>query len=99
MNKLETLNGFVKRKSVEVRLGKIGVGGHNPVRVQSMTNTDTADVSGTVKQIKELADAGSELVRFTVEKDSMADAVPAIRKQLLDEGYEDTALIGDFHYN
>lgn len=99
MQKLETLNGFVKRKSVEVRVGKVGVGGHNPVRVQSMTNTDTADVKGTVKQIKELADAGSELVRFTVEKDAMADAVPAIRKQLHDEGYEDTALIGDFHYN
>jgi (E)-4-hydroxy-3-methylbut-2-enyl-diphosphate synthase len=99
MQKLETLNGFTKRKSVEVKVGKVGIGGANPVRVQSMTNTDTADVKGTVAQIKELADAGSELVRFTVEKDSMAQAVPAIRKQLVDEGYEDTALIGDFHYN
>ncbi len=99
MQKLETLNGFAKRKSVEVRVGKIGVGGANPVRVQSMTNTDTADVEGTVKQIKELADAGSELVRFTVEKDAMATTVPEIRKRLHDEGYEDTALIGDFHYN
>ncbi|MEK6821142.1 MAG: flavodoxin-dependent (E)-4-hydroxy-3-methylbut-2-enyl-diphosphate synthase [archaeon] len=99
MQKLETLNGFKKRKSVEVKIGKVGIGGANPVRVQSMTNTDTADVAGTVKQIKELADAGSELVRMTIEKDAMATAVPAIRKQLHDDGYEDTALIGDFHYN
>ncbi len=99
MQKLEAMNGFVKRKSVAVMVGKIGIGGSNPVRVQSMTNTDTADVDGTVQQIKELADAGSELVRFTVEKDVMATAVPAIRKRLHAEGYEDVALIGDFHYN
>ena len=99
MQQLATLNGFKKRKSVEVKIGKVGIGGANPVRVQSMTNTDTADVAGTVKQIKELADAGSELVRMTIEKDAMATAVPAIRKQLHDDGYEDTALIGDFHYN
>lgn len=99
MQKMETLNGFVKRKSVEVRVGKFGIGGHNPVRVQSMTNTDTANVESTVKQIKELYDAGSELVRFTVEKDAMAQAVPLIKKKLLDDGYDDVALIGDFHYN
>ncbi len=99
MQKLKIANGFSKRKSVEVRVGKVGVGGSNPVRIQSMTNTDTANVDATVKQIKELADAGSELVRFTVEKDAMAQAVPEIRKQLHDEGYEDVALIGDFHYN
>lgn len=99
MQKLETLNGFVKRKSVEVKVGKIGVGGNNPVRVQSMTNTDTADVDATVKQIKELADAGSELVRYTVEKEAMAQASWEIVKRLRDEGYEDTAIIGDFHYN
>jgi (E)-4-hydroxy-3-methylbut-2-enyl-diphosphate synthase len=80
-------------------VGKIGIGGSNPVRVQSMTNTDTADVDSTVKQIKELADAGSELVRMTIEKDAMALAVPEIRKRLHAEGYEDVALIGDFHYN
>ncbi|MFH0970071.1 MAG: flavodoxin-dependent (E)-4-hydroxy-3-methylbut-2-enyl-diphosphate synthase [Candidatus Diapherotrites archaeon] len=99
MQKLETLNGFQKRKTIEVKVGKVGIGGNNPVRVQSMTNTDTANVEQTVKQIKELADAGSELVRFTVEKDAMAIAVPAIRKKLHEEGYGDTALIGDFHYN
>ncbi len=99
MQKLETANGFIKRKTIPVMVGKIGIGGSNPVRVQSMTNTDTADVEGTVKQIKELADAGSELVRFTVEKDAMAQAVPEIRRRLHAEGYEDVALIGDFHYN
>lgn len=99
MQKLETYNGFVKRHSVPVMVGKIGIGGSNPVRVQSMTNTDTADVDGTVKQIKELADAGSELVRMTIEKDAMAQAVPEIRRRLHAEGYEDVALIGDFHYN
>ncbi len=99
MQKLETLNGFNKRKSVEVKVGKVGIGGPNPVRVQSMTNTDTADVEGTVQQIKELYDAGSELVRFTVEKDAMAMAVPLIKKRLMEDGYDDVALIGDFHYN
>jgi (E)-4-hydroxy-3-methylbut-2-enyl-diphosphate synthase len=99
MPKMETLNGFVKRKTIEVKVGKFGVGGPNPVRVQSMTNTNTADVESTVKQIKELYDAGSELVRFTVEKDAMAQAVPQIKKRLLDDGYDDVALIGDFHYN
>lgn len=99
MQKLETLNGFTKRKSVEVKVGKVGIGGPNPVRVQSMTNTDTADVEGTVKQIKELYDAGSELVRFTVEKDAMAMAVPKIKARLMEDGYDDVALIGDFHYN
>ncbi len=99
MQKLETYNGFIKRPSVPVMVGKIGIGGSNPVRVQSMTNTDTADIEGTVNQIKELADAGSELVRMTIEKDAMALAVPEIRKRLHAEGYEDVALIGDFHYN
>lgn len=99
MQKLKAANGFEKRKSVEVKVGKVGVGGPNPVRIQSMTNTDTANVEATVTQIKELADAGSELVRFTVEKDAMAQAVSQIRKRLHDDGYEDVALIGDFHYN
>lgn len=99
MQKLEVLNGFHKRKSIEVKVGKVGVGGPNPVRVQSMTNTDTANVDATVHQIKELYDAGSELVRFTVEKDAMAMAVPEIKKRLMDDGYDDVALVGDFHYN
>ena len=89
---------FQRKKTIEVMVGNIGVGGSNPVRVQSMTNTDTADVDLTIKQIKELIEAGSELVRFTVQNDEMAQAVPEIKKRLLDEGI-DTPMIGDFHFN
>ncbi len=76
----------------------VSVGGGAPVRVQSMTNTDTADVVGTAIQVKELAQAGSELVRLTVNTDEAADAVPRIREQL-DRMGVDVPLIGDFHYN
>ena len=86
------------RNTIEATVGCIGVGGSNPVRVQSMTNTDTADVASTVAQIIELAEAGSELVRFTVKDGSNAEAVPDIRKRVRAAGY-DTPLIGDFHYN
>lgn len=86
------------RNSLEVKIGDVGVGGANPVRVQSMTNTDTADVEATVKQIMELAEAGSELVRFTVKDDENALAVPEIRRVLHQRGCT-VPLIGDFHYN
>ncbi len=76
----------------------VTIGGDAPVRVQSMTNTDTVDVIGTAIQIKELAIAGSELVRLTVNTPEAADAVPAIRDQLDRMGI-DVPLIGDFHYN
>ncbi len=76
----------------------IAVGGDAPVRVQSMTNTDTADAIGTAIQVKELAQAGSELVRITVNTPEAAAAVPAIREQL-DRMGVDVPLIGDFHYN
>ena len=76
----------------------VTVGGDAPVRVQSMTNTDTVDVIGTAIQVKELAVAGSELVRLTVNTPEAADAVPAIREQLDRMGI-DVPLIGDFHYN
>jgi (E)-4-hydroxy-3-methylbut-2-enyl-diphosphate synthase len=75
------------------------MGASNPVRVQSMTNTDTGDVESTVNQIIELANAGSELVRFTVKDDDNALAVPEIRRQLERRGYGHVPLIGDFHYN
>lgn len=74
------------------------IGGLSPVRVQSMTNTDTADVIGTAIQIKDLARAGSELVRITVNNAEAAAAVPAIREQL-DKMGVDVPLVGDFHYN
>jgi len=76
----------------------VTIGGDAPVRVQSMTNTDTADVIGTAIQVKELALAGSELVRITVNNDDAAKAVPAIREQLDRMGI-DVPLVGDFHYN
>ena len=77
---------------------RVTVGGDAPVRVQSMTNTDTADAVGTAIQVKELALAGSELVRITVNNDEAAKAVPYIREQLDRMGVE-VPLIGDFHYN
>ncbi len=77
---------------------EIVVGGGAPVIVQSMTNTDTADAIGTAIQVKELARAGSELVRITVNNAESAAAVPAIREQLDRMGI-DVPLVGDFHYN
>jgi (E)-4-hydroxy-3-methylbut-2-enyl-diphosphate synthase len=77
---------------------KVWVGGDHPVVVQSMTNTDTADVIGTAIQVKELARAGSEIVRITVNTPEAAAAVPAIREQL-DRMDIDVPLVGDFHYN
>ena len=87
-----------RHKTVGVKVGKIQVGGGAPVVVQSMTNTDTADVEGTVKQYLELAQAGSEIVRVTVNIPEAAAAVQEIKQRVLDAGC-DTPLIGDFHYN
>ena len=87
-----------RRESVEVDIGGVTVGGVNPVVVQSMTNTDTADVGGTVAQVKALAEAGSELVRVTVNNEASAKALPEIVDRLSDLGCE-APIIGDFHYN
>ncbi len=86
--------------AVDVRWGGqlVTIGGDAPVRVQSMTNTDTADAIGTAIQVKELAQAGSELVRITVNTPEAAEAVPAIRDQLDRMGVA-VPLVGDFHYN
>ena len=81
-----------------MRVGKVWVGGGAPVVVQSMSNTDTADVDGTARQCLELAEAGSELVRITVNVEAAARAVPEIKRRLLAAGC-DVPLIGDFHYN
>lgn len=93
-------SGRRQSRSVKISYGKntVVIGGGAPVVVQSMTNTDTADVIGTAIQIKELARAGSELVRITVNNAESAAAVPAIREQL-DRMDIDVPLIGDFHYN
>ena len=99
----EIASGPVARRSsrtAKIVYGKkeVLIGGNSPVVVQSMTNTDTADVIGTAIQIKDLARAGSELVRITVNNQEAAAAVPAIREQL-DRMGVDVPLIGDFHYN
>src|SRR5467141_4185186 len=87
-----------RHKTVGVKAGHVQVGGGAPVVVQSMTNTDTVDVSSTARQCIELAQAGSELVRVTVNVPEAAAAVPEIKKRLRDAGC-DVPLIGDFHYN
>jgi (E)-4-hydroxy-3-methylbut-2-enyl-diphosphate synthase len=86
-----------RHKTTQVMVGNVAVGGGAPIVVQSMTNTDTADVAGTVAQIAALARAGSELVRITVDRDEAAAAVPHIRDALRKRGIT-TPLIGDFHY-
>jgi (E)-4-hydroxy-3-methylbut-2-enyl-diphosphate synthase len=103
MNKLERpplddLAGpKARHKTTQVMVGNVAVGGGAPIVVQSMTNTDTADVAGTVEQIAALSRAGSELVRITVDRDEAAAAVPHIRDALRKRGIT-TPLIGDFHY-
>ena len=87
-----------RRQTIGVKVGNVQVGGAAPVVVQSMTNTDTADVAATAQQCLELAQAGSELVRDTVNVPEAAAAVPEIKKRLLDAGCE-VPVIGDFHYN
>ena len=87
-----------RRQTRQVRIGRVIVGSEAPVVVQSMTNTDTADVLGTAMQVAELARAGSELVRITVNNEAAAQAVPHIRDRLLALNV-DVPLVGDFHYN
>ena len=87
-----------RHQTVGVKVGKIQVGGGAPVVVQSMTNTDTADIASTTQQCLELAQAGSELVRITVNMPEAAATVAEIKKRLLDAGC-DVPIIGDFHYN
>ena len=87
-----------RRRSVAVRVGPVVIGGDAPIVVQSMTNTDTADVDSTVTQVRELAEAGSELVRITVNVPEAARVVGEIKRRLLADGCE-VPLVGDFHYN
>src|SRR5881392_929673 len=87
-----------RRKAVAVDVGGVMVGGNHPIVVQSMTNTDTVDVPGTVNQVMALARAGSELVRVTVNTEQAAAAVPKI-VETLDKFGVRTPIIGDFHYN
>ena len=92
------MNPVQRRKSLQVLVDHVRVGGDAPIVVQSMTNTDTADVEGTVRQVAELARAGSEVVRVTVNTREAAAAVPAIRERLYAMGLN-VPLVGDFHFN
>jgi len=87
----------MKRKFIEVQIGNLKLGGNNPIRIQSMTNTDTSDFKSTFEQIRELVDAGSEMVRVTVMDHDGARAVPKIKELMIKEGYN-VPLIGDFHF-
>jgi len=91
-------NPIKRRKSITVMVGDIPVGGGHPIVVQSMTNTDTADIDETVDQIDHLNQAGSEIVRITVNNDAAAKAVPSIKEKLLNRGVT-VPIVGDFHYN
>ncbi len=95
---MSTIPNYHRRQSVAVTVGSVTIGGGHPVVVQSMTNTDTANATATAKQIQQLAAAGSELVRITVDTEAAADQVPRIR-DMLDTVGCDVPLIGDFHYN
>ena len=87
-----------RRPTSQVMVGNIGIGSDYPIRVQSMTNTNTEDVDATVQQIIELADSGSEIVRVTVNTEAAAKAVPFIVEKLDAKGYT-TPVVGDFHFN
>ncbi len=89
---------FPRKKTTAVKVGSVTVGGGHPVVVQSMTNTDTADAKGTYEQVKLLAEAGSEIVRITVNNPESAEAVPEIINRLRDSGCN-VPVVGDFHYN
>src|ERR1700751_4036008 len=86
-----------RRRSVPVKVGRVEVGGSAPIVVQSMTNTDPADAGATARQVADLARAGSEIVRITVDRDEAAAAVPHIKDRLLAMGV-DAPIVGDFHY-
>src|SRR6266853_37324 len=93
-----TASRHPRRKTYGVKLGQVRVGGGAPIVVQSMTNTDTADIETTLKQTLQLAEAGSEIVRWTVNVPEAAAAVPEIKRRMLDAGCL-APIIGDFHYN
>lgn len=98
INNIGGFGAMPRRKTRQVRIGAVSVGSDSPVTVQSMTNTDTADVLATAMQVAELARAGSEFVRITVNNEAAARAVPHIRDRLLALNM-DVPLVGDFHYN
>ena len=91
------LGAYKRRKSIPVKIGNVTIGGSNPIVVQSMTNTDTADIKKTSQQIIDLAKAGSEIVRITVDRDDSAKAVSYIKDEVLKANCN-VPIVGDFHY-
>ena len=91
------LGDYKRRNTIPVKIGNISIGGLNPIVIQSMTNTDTADVNATYKQILDLANAGSEIVRVTVDREESAKAIPYIKEKLL-KNKCNVPIVGDFHY-
>ena len=91
------LGDYKRRDSVSVKVGNIVVGGNNPIVVQSMTNTDTADIEKTFQQVLDLYNAGSEIVRVTIDRDESAKAIPYIKEKLLKVNCN-VPIVGDFHY-
>ena len=91
------LGDYKRRNTIPVKVGNISIGGLNPIVIQSMTNTDTADVNATYKQILDLANAGSEIVRVTVDREASAKAIPYIKEKLLKKKCN-VPIVGDFHY-
>ena len=100
MNKFENPQDIAgpsaRHTTTQVMVGNVAVGGGAPIVVQSMTNTDTADIDGTIAQVAALARAGSEMVRITVDREEAAAAVPHLRAQLATRRIE-TPLLGDYH--
>ncbi|RAP38879.1 4-hydroxy-3-methylbut-2-en-1-yl diphosphate synthase, partial [Candidatus Marinamargulisbacteria bacterium SCGC AAA071-K20] len=92
------MDNINQRETISVNVGGVNIGSSHPIVIQSMTNTVTSNIEATTTQIKELADAGSELVRITVNDATAAEAVPEVIKRLRDAGYN-TPIVGDFHYN
>ena len=93
----QNLGNLNRRKSIPVKVGNIIVGGDSPIIIQSMTNTDTADIDSTYKQILDLSNAGSEIVRVTVDREDSAKSLPYIKEKLLKVGCN-VPIVGDFHY-
>ena len=91
------LGDYKRRKSIPVKVGNLTIGGNNPIVVQSMTNTDTADIKKTSKQIIDLANAGSEIVRITVDRDDSAKAVSYIKDEIIKADCN-VPIVGEFHY-
>ena len=91
------LGDYKRRNTIPVKVGNISIGGLNPIVIQSMTNTDTADINATYKQILDLANAGSEIVRVTVDREASAKAIPYIKEKLL-KNKCNVPIVGDFHY-